>query len=187
MTARLVAQGQMSSSQESPHFQGPSSRDTPKIEVLFLSEDFTNHGYDYYLRLLALRKATGPLVTSVLSKRFGRIPTNDEFLAEVQSRLGRRGFLIAKKGLEAADSPNKLTDEHFVVMAILTAIMRGTEVLILTRDPDVLEQYVKLLCLMKEHYRAMLVAERYAASPGGDAISRDTHRERWRESPKVFG
>jgi hypothetical protein len=34
-----------------------------------------------------------------------------------------------------------------------------------TRDPDVLEQYAKLRTLMKEHYRAMLMAERYAANP----------------------
>jgi len=50
-------------------------------------------------------------------------------------------------------------------MAILTAIMRGSETIIVTRDADVLEQYFKVLCLMKEHYRAMLVADRYAASP----------------------
>jgi hypothetical protein len=50
-------------------------------------------------------------------------------------------------------------------MAILTAIMRGSEVFIVTRDADVLEQYFKALCLMKEHYRAMLVADRYAANP----------------------
>jgi hypothetical protein len=41
---------------------------------------------------------------------------------------------------------------------------RGKEVIILTRDPDVLEQYVKVLHLIKEHYRSMLVAERYAAN-----------------------
>jgi hypothetical protein len=153
------------SSQESAPFQQLPSSDIPKIEVLFLNEDFTNHGYDYYLRLLALRKAMGQAAANILTRQLGQSPTNDQFLAEIQSNLGRRGFLIAKKGLEAANSPNKLTDEHLVVMAVLTAIMRGTEVFIVTRDPDVLEQYYKLLCLMKEHYRAMLVAERYAASP----------------------
>ena len=153
------------SSQESAPFQQLPSGDIPKIEVLFLNEDFTNHGYDYYLRLLALRKAMGQAAANILTRQLGQSPTKDQFLAEIQSHLGRRGFLIAKKGLEAANSPNKLTDEHLVVMAVLTAIMRGTEVFIVTRDPDVLEQYYKLLCLMKEHYRAMLVAERYAASP----------------------
>jgi hypothetical protein len=74
---------------------------------------------------------------------------------------------MAKKGLdaEAAGSPNALNDEQLVLMAILTAIMRGTEVFIVTRDSDVLEQYFKALCLMKENYRAMHVAKLYAASP----------------------
>jgi hypothetical protein len=154
-----------SNSQESRHPQGrPQSPDTAKMEVLF-DKDFTNHGYEYYLKLLALRKAMGPLAASVLTKRFGKAPTHDQFLAEVQGQLGPRGFRIARKGLEAANSPNMLTDEQLVVMAILTAIVRGTEVFIITRDADVLEQYFKVLSLMKEHYRAMHVAERYAANP----------------------
>jgi hypothetical protein len=139
--------------------------DNSNIEVLFLDEELTNHGYEYYFKLLALRKAMGPLAAAVLAKRLGREPTNDEFLAEVQGRLGPRGLRLAKKGLEAANSPNMLNDEHLVVMAILTAILRGRETFIVTRDADVFEQYFKVLCLVKEHYRAMHVAERYAANP----------------------
>jgi len=135
------------------------------LQVLFLDEAFTDYAYDYYLRLLALRKAVGPLAASILSRRFGRAATNDEFLAEVQGQFGIRGLHMAKKGLEAARSPNVLTDEQFVLMAILTAITRGTEVFIVTRDTDVLEQYYKALILMKEHYRAMHFAELYAANP----------------------
>jgi GH24 family phage-related lysozyme (muramidase) len=60
----------------------------PQIEVLRLNEDFTKHGYEYYLKLLALRKVMGPLATAVLTKRFGRAPTQNEFLAEVQGNLG---------------------------------------------------------------------------------------------------
>jgi hypothetical protein len=130
------------------------------------NEDYAKHGYGYYTSLLALRKMMGPLSKAGLTKELGRMPTNDEFLAKVQRQFGRRGFLIAQKGLQAADSTNKLTDEHLVVTAILTAIMSGKEVFIISRDNDVLEQYFKVLCLMKEHYRAMLVAERYAASHG---------------------
>jgi hypothetical protein len=170
---RVVAavQSQVSSARSSewfPHPQAPLSRDLPKMGVLFLTEDFKIHGFDYYFKLLALRKAWGPMAAAVLTKDLGRPPTNDEFLAEVQGPLGERGFRLAKKGLDAANSANMFTDEQLVVMAILTGIMRGTEVLIITRDGDVLEQYFKALCLMKEHYRAMLVADRYAVNP--DAI-----------------
>jgi hypothetical protein len=137
----------------------------PNAQVLFADEVFTGHAYDYYLRLLALRKAIGPMATSVLTARMGRAPTNDELLAEVQSQFGIRGFHMARKGVEGAASPNILTDEQLVLMAIITAITRGQEVFIITRDTDVLEQYYKALNLMKEHYRAMCVGERYAADP----------------------
>lgn len=136
-----------------------------RVQEAALDQQFTEHAYEYYFTLLTIRKFMGPLATAVLTKKFGRAPTNDEFNAEVQSRFGERGALIARKGLADVNSPNRLTDEHLVVSAVLTAILRGSEVFIVTRDPDVLEQYVKLLVLMKEHYRAMLAAECYASNP----------------------
>jgi hypothetical protein len=149
--------------------------ETPKLQVLYLNDgdDFMKHGYDYYFRLLALRKAWGPMAVRALTRKLGRSPTNDEFVGEVQKQVGPRGLLLAKKGLQALNSAhqlsaNKMTDEQLVVMAVLTAIMRGTEVFIVTRDPDVLEQYLKVLILIKEHYRSMLIADRYAANP--DAV-----------------
>jgi hypothetical protein len=135
------------------------------VQMLFLDESFTNYAYNYYLRLLALRKAIGPMATSILTNLFRRAPSNDEFLAEVQGKFGIRGLHMARKGVEAASSPNVLNDEQLVLMAILTAITRGTEVFIITRDTDVLEQYYKALILMKEHYRAMQFTELYAANP----------------------
>ncbi len=136
-----------------------------EAQVLFEDPTFTSHAYNYYLRLLALRKAIGPMAMSVLGSRLGHPPTDDEFLAEVQGQFGIRGLHMAKKGVDGVDSPNILTDEKLVLMAIITAITRGQEVFIITRDTDVLEQYYKALNLMKEHYRAMCVGERYAANP----------------------
>jgi len=143
----------------------PKSSDLPKLGVLFLTEDFKLHGYDYYLRLLALRKALGPIAYSYLRRELGRAPSNDEFLSEIQKQFGERAFLLARKGLAASNSPNKINDEHLVVMAILSAIMRGVETFIITRDRDVMEQFFKILHMMTQHYRAMLIADRYAANP----------------------
>jgi hypothetical protein len=137
----------------------------PNIEVLLGDESFHRHGYEYYMRLLALRKMTGPIVKSVLTKQLGRTPTDDQFFAEVHAKFAERGFRMARKGLEVADSPNKLVDEEVVLSAVLTGIMTGREVYILTRDADLLEQYFKLLTLMKEQYRATLAAEQYFANP----------------------
>jgi hypothetical protein len=97
----------------------------------------------------------------------------------VQRQFGERGFLLARKGVDAANSPNRTTDEHLVVTAFLTAIMTGSEVFIVTRDPDVLEQYVKLRTVIKEHYRAMLAAERYALNPGSMAFQQVPVRDEY--------
>jgi hypothetical protein len=145
-------------------------RATDGIELLIPDEEFAKHGYNYYLNLLALRKMMGPLATAVLAKRLGRPPSQEEFHAEVQRQFGERGYLLAKKGLEAQNSSNKLTDEHLVVTAMLNAILTGSEAVIVTRDPDVLEQFAKLCTLMKEHYRATLAAERYSSNPSAYAF-----------------
>jgi hypothetical protein len=116
----------------------------PRIEVLLVDDEHRRHA---------------------LTKGLGRAPTQDELVAELQGNLGERGLHMAQKGIEAASSPNKLTDEELVVLAVLTAILKGSEVFILTRDQDVLEQYYKLLSHVNEHYRAMLVAEKYASDP----------------------
>jgi hypothetical protein len=147
--------------------QANGTSDAKSIRVMLNSDcqDFVDHAYGYYVSLLALRKMMGPLATAVLTKQLGRTPTQNEFNAEVQSRFGERGALLARKGVAASNSPNKLTDEHLVLSAIMTAILRGTETFVVTRDPDLLEQFFKLLCLIKEHYRAMLIAELYTSNP----------------------
>ncbi|HKN21719.1 MAG TPA: hypothetical protein VJX73_09895 [Terracidiphilus sp.] len=137
----------------------------PKIDVLLVDDEHRRHAYQYYLNLLALRKAMGPWAFAVLTKRLGRDPTQDELVAELQRNLGERALHMAMKGIAANSLPNKLADEELVVLAMLTAILKGSEVFILTRDQDVLEQYFKLTCHIKEHYRATLVAEKYASNP----------------------
>ena len=155
----------------SPANKADQPRLINNIELFSPGDAFIDHGYEYYVNLLALRKMMGPLATIALTKKLGRAPTQAEFHAEVQSQFGERGYLLARKGIEAQTSPNKLTDEHLVVTAALTAIMSGSEVVILTRDPDVLEQYAKLCTLMKEHYRAALAAELYAENPAAFAFN----------------
>lgn len=140
------------------------SEESADIRVLLDGdvEDFTSHGWEYYLTLLGLRKAMGPAAKSILAKQLGRAPTQDELNAEAHQHFGERGALLARKGLSVEDPSNALTDEKLILAAVLTAILRGTETFVVTRDPDLLEQFHKALCLMKEHYRSMLAAEKYA-------------------------
>jgi len=139
--------------------------DEPRIEVVFIDDEHLRHGYNYYYRLLALRKLMGPITVSVLKRELGRPPTDDEFLAEAQGRFGERGFHLAKKGIARLGAFNQFADEELLLFAVLTAIIRGAECYIVTRDTDVIEQFFKLSLLLKEHYRCMLAAEKYAANP----------------------
>ena len=86
-------------------------------------------------------------------------------MAQLHRDLGPRGYLLAKKGKEAKNSENLLTDETLVYLAMKTGIETGREVVILSKDEDVLEQFYKLQWLLDTHYRTMLLADAYAADP----------------------
>ncbi|MGA2439895.1 MAG: hypothetical protein ABSH08_02970 [Tepidisphaeraceae bacterium] len=137
----------------------------PGIRILFEDENLFSHGSKYYTNLLSLRKFRGVAAQYQLTKKLGRPPTQNELLAEIQPELGERGFQLAKKGAAAGRSPNIFADEEIVTLAFITALLKGSEVVIVTRDADVLEQYCKLRLLLKEHYRAMLFAEEHAQNP----------------------
>jgi hypothetical protein len=136
-----------------------------RIEVRFPTELYEKHAYEYYFRLLSLRKIIGTVIAKAFEQNEGRPPSDDEFMARAHPLVGERGLQLAKKGLSGMDSPNMLSDEQTVVLGMLTAIIEGREVYIVTRDTDIPEQFGKLSLLVKEHYRAMNAALRYATQP----------------------
>ena len=119
--------------------------------------------FDYYTQLLALRRRALVLAASAFQEEQGRDPGPGERaeLADwVQRELGERGRLLATK------SPGRGTDEALVYLAVEHAITTGKQTLIVTRDADVEEQFFKLIWLIDTHYRAMLLADDYAARFG---------------------
>jgi hypothetical protein len=60
-------------------------------------------------------------------------------------------------------SPN-YTDETLVYLAVEHALRTGQPTMLLTTDPDVEEQFFKLIELVTIHYFAMLVAREYCAN-----------------------
>jgi hypothetical protein len=132
------------------------------------------HAYDYYVRLLSLRKIMGPVIAEAFERKHKRPPSPDEFTATVQSQFGERGLQFARKGKDDSGSANMFTDEQTVVMAVLTAILTGCEVYIVTMDTDLPDQFGKLFLLIKEHYRAMLAAELFATQPEKMAFNETT-------------
>ncbi len=82
--------------------------------------------------------------------------------------IGERGLQLAKDGMKAleGDSTNFYTDEELVTTAFIYAIMSGRETVILSRDEDTQEQFIKLKTRMVDHYCSMALADRYIDDPG---------------------
>lgn len=123
---------------------------------------------EYYIELLGFRKKPLLLRLAEFKEEHGRLPDNEErreLMVRLHEDLGPRGYLLAKKGAEAKIPENLLTDETLVYLAMKAGIVTGREVVILSKDEDVLEQFYKLQWLLDTHYRAMLLADAFAAEP----------------------
>jgi hypothetical protein len=134
----------------------------------FRFEQYQRHAYEYYCPLLLLRKLKGKQWAIEFEDARGRRPTKEEFFAGFK-RLGKayddRAARIAWKGACDYDRKNYAADEQTVTMAVLHALMTGRETTILTRDHDLMDQFYKLIFLVDTHYRSMLFAAKYVASP----------------------
>jgi hypothetical protein len=123
---------------------------------------------EYYIELLGFRKKLTIFRLEEFAEEHGRPPDDGErrgLMARLHGDLGPRGYMLAKKGADAKNSENLLTDETLVYLAMKTGIETGREVVILSKDEDVLEQFYKLQWLLDTHYQAMLLADAYAAEP----------------------
>ena len=155
-----------------PHFR--SVRDHPLLRALeaknpaFVlhpepdrdSERFTT--FVYYLNLLARRREVLKVALDRHARESGSEPDEKErarIVARIQRDFGERGMLLCKKPI----SPT-YTDETLVYLAIEHALRSGQPTIILTADPDVEEQFLKLIELVTFHYYAMLIAREYHAN-----------------------
>lgn len=113
----------------------------------------------YYLNLLARRRE----VLTHAVRRYEAIhreepddATRQKIHAEAQSDFRERGMLLARKPISPI-----FTDEILVYLAVEHAVRTGQPTIILTNDPDVEEQFLKLIELVTMHYWAMLIAREY--------------------------
>ena len=123
---------------------------------------------DYYVNLLGNRKRLVAVERAKFEEEHGRPPGKGELrglMQKLNEHLGPRGYLLAKKGDETEGSPNFYTDEILVYLAMKTGIETGREVVILSKDADIQEQFYKLQWLLDTHYRSMLLADMYVADP----------------------
>jgi len=146
------------------------AREDPAIH--FLSYDqFDAHEtatLTYYANLLGIRKHLVRVKELEFENAHGRAPDEPELARlkqEIHETYGPRAYLLARKGATRPKGPTFYTDELLVCLAVMTAIRTGREVVVLTKDEDILEQFYKLQWLLDTHYRGMLLADLYAADP----------------------
>jgi hypothetical protein len=120
---------------------------------------------EYYGNLLGIRKRLFDILESQFELANGRKPSPPELESLAKKQVGERGYQRAKKGREGKGAKHPFADEELVVFAFFYAICFGEEVLILTRDADVQEQFYKMQWLLDTHYRSLLLADRYAEDP----------------------
>lgn len=136
------------------------------VGVLTKSE-MNAYGYDYYVDLLSLRKRLGIRVANELRKELGREPQE----REVRDRLNRdyhpRVMPIAIEGWKKAGARNYTADEEMIVSSVISAVVTGQSSMILTRDTDVFDQFIKMFELMTAQYMCYRFGEVRAANPDG--------------------
>lgn len=120
---------------------------------------------EYYVNLIGFRKRVYGMIPEQLKEHLGREPSVQELSNFCKDQFGERTQLLAQKGRDSKVANHRYNDEALVVMAITEAIYSGKEVVIITKDEDVLEQFYKCIWLMDTHYRGMLLAKRYYDDP----------------------
>lgn len=129
----------------------------PSIELILPSE-YEDFSFSYYLALLSLRKVAWKKICEEYILRNGAVPSDDEMKNLLQINCGD-GAVIAIKGWEDRSKSNLFADEELVILAVLTAILRGVEVVILTLDNDIQKQFIELTNLINGHYNSMWAGE----------------------------
>lgn len=134
------------------------------VPFQFPNELSLRTAYEYYVNLLSMRKRPLAIMREQYREEHGIEPTNQELNNYCQNKIGVRGLNLARDGQKAlaSGSRNFYTDEELVTAAYFFAILQGRETVILSRDDDIQEQFVKLKTRMVDHYCSMALADRYA-------------------------
>jgi hypothetical protein len=123
--------------------------------------------YAYYVYLLQSRRMIRSFYAGHFREKHGRDPDPNELMVGMQRTFGERGLVLAHKDGRPVMPDKWAVDESLVYFAAAHALETGRPTIILTKDQDVLEQFYKLWWFLDTHYRALLMADAYAANRFG--------------------
>lgn len=117
----------------------------------------------YYSTLLSSRKDRAFDLIDELERREGRPLKVEESRRLIQQNCSDREIKMVMKALERGRDANWWTDELLVTVALQICIYTGQPTSILTRDRDVLDQFVKLCSLVSKDYQAYQFGRSFGA------------------------
>jgi hypothetical protein len=145
----------------------------------------------YYITLLGARRLIGDRLRKNFLANHGREPSDEELRGRIQGFVGDRGFGLAWKGIEEIKRQKKyfFADDQLIVLAVIDAILSGRETYIWTQDPDVIEQFYKMVSMLDAHYGAFHLAKHYQRP--GTVKTEQTIRVRgrlaeWIQPPEIL-
>lgn len=118
------------------------------------SEFLRSCGFGYYLGLLAYRKLFGQVIASEIESENGKAPAIEEVLARIESLNGLYGRRLAEDGWRRSNDPTLFFAEELLVLGFFTAITEGTDVVIVTQEPLLIDQFMKLSGTVAMDYQA---------------------------------
>jgi hypothetical protein len=131
-----------------------------------------------YVRLLALRRFLARPTPDGMTMVATDPTKKSETMNAIGNKIGRRAQGLAKKGRIDSEKHGRvnMNDELHCLLAISSALMTGSETIILTSDSDMVEIFYKAQWFFDTHYRAWLAAPLIkAGSFGLEKALGDTH------------
>ena len=131
-------------------------------------------GYGHYLGLLAFRKLFWKAIKDRIERENSRCSPDTEWPVVVEHYAGIRGRRLAEEGWNRQNDPSLFFGEELLVQGMLASVLKGADVVFITCDPLLVDQFFKLGRFLVDHYLAAEFGRKYAARPGDFPTSSPT-------------
>ncbi|MBN1588539.1 MAG: hypothetical protein JW888_03400 [Pirellulales bacterium] len=124
-----------------------------------------DYGFGCYLALLTLRRQFGKVIRERVWKEYGRECRTEEMEAIAEHYGGLCARRLARQGELNRRDPLLFAADELLVYGAISAVIKGSDVVFLTRDPLFMDQFVELMSLLGSDYIASEYGRRYAEDP----------------------
>jgi len=128
-------------------------------------EPLRSWGYDYYLSLLAFRKLYWKVIKERVRHDHRRESPDKEWPLIAEHYAGAQGRRLAEEGWRRQGDKGLFLGEELLVQGLIGSIFYGRGAVFLTCDPLFVEQFTKLVTMLREHYCAVEFGRKYVANP----------------------